>query len=95
MIYANSRYAVSTLAGSADLDGNDVVIILFSPPANKTFRFVYHQVTATDHVDTLAARFLSDPLLWWVIAQANPEILNWSSLTPGYMLRIPVIGSVA
>lgn len=89
MISANSRYANSTVMPSVNLDGNDAMVIQFTAPTDLVFKYTFHQVTADDRVDMLASRFLGDPTLWWVIANANPEILDWSELTPGYPLRIP------
>jgi hypothetical protein len=89
MITANSRYAGSTVVPGSDLDGNDIMVILFTPPTDTTFQYTYHQVTGADYVDVLAFQNYGDPSLWWVIANANPEIVNWASLVPGTLLRIP------
>jgi nucleoid-associated protein YgaU len=35
---------------------------------------ILHQVIAGDRLDRLAQRYYGDGRLWWVIAQANPEV---------------------
>lgn len=95
MIAANSRYAQSTVVPAVDLDGDDIMVILFGVPADKTVQFTYYQVTGADHIDQLAARFLGNPTYWWIIANANPEIVNWLTLPTGYLLRIPTVASAS
>jgi nucleoid-associated protein YgaU len=60
-----------------------------SQQVNYTITFVYHQVTAVDTVDGLAATYYNDPTLWWRIADANPEIMLWDTLAVGSLIRIP------
>lgn len=94
-ISANSRYASSTVVADTNLDGDDVVVILFSQPSDKNLQFTFYQITAFDFIDTIATRFYGDPRLWWVIANANPEIVNWATLTAGQFIRLPTVSSLA
>lgn len=94
-ISANSRYSSSTIVADTNLDGDDVVVILFSQPADRSLQFTFYQVKADDFIDTIANRFYGDPRLWWVIANANPEIVNWTSLAPGLFIRLPTVASLA
>jgi hypothetical protein len=55
------------------------------------FNFTYHQWDATDRLDLLAAQYYGDARLWWHIADGNPEVLEWVSLTPGQIIRIPSV----
>jgi nucleoid-associated protein YgaU len=48
-----------------------------------------YTVVSTDRIDTLAARFYGDPVLWWVIAAANDMELSTVALSSGQVLRIP------
>jgi nucleoid-associated protein YgaU len=93
MISANSRYSQSTVVPGMNLDGSDVMVILFTPPADVIVQYTYHQVTGSDRVDQLAARYYGDPTAWWKIANANPEIVNWLALPVGRLLRIPTVVS--
>ena len=71
-------------------------------PSARRFRYTEYRVTEGDRVDTIANDFYGDARLWWIIANANPEILDWfnmdvpahegvpfTGMTPGYVLRIP------
>jgi hypothetical protein len=93
MISATSRYANSTVIPGSDLDGNDIMVIIFSTPTDTTFQFTYYQVNGADEVSALAQRFYGDATLWWVLANANPEVLDWTTLVAGTLLRIPTLAS--
>jgi hypothetical protein len=92
MISANSRYANSVIVPAANLDGDDILAITFSQPSDATIRYQYHVVTGDETIDSLAFRIFGDGTLWWAIAKLNPELQDFSSLTTGYLLRIPVVG---
>lgn len=94
-IQAGSRYANSTVVMARNLDDTaDVQVILFSNPKDLTFSFTNHQVTADDQIDVLAYKFYADPTLWYIIANANPEVTDFMNLVPGSLLRIPSVPSV-
>ena len=88
MISATSRYANSTVSIVADDRGQHQSVNI-SAPAEKVVTFTYYQVEATDRVDNLAFGLYGSGQFWWVLADANPEILDWQDLTPGMILRIP------
>jgi nucleoid-associated protein YgaU len=47
-------------------------------------------VVAGERLDHLAARFYGDPRRYWLILDANPEILDpFDLLVPGRRIRIP------
>jgi nucleoid-associated protein YgaU len=52
-------------------------------------RFLHYETALFDRLDTLAYRFYGDSTLWWMIADANPEILFPEPLVPGSVIRIP------
>lgn len=56
----------------------------------------YHRVRSheTTRLDILAHTYYSNPLLWWVIAQANEIYDPFVPLEPGTLLRIPAIESL-
>ena len=89
-IIAGSRYADSKVA-TVVKGGKDVSVIV--PGMQKPFSFNYtsYQVVEGDRIDNIAYQYYGDPLLWWRIGDANPQVLFWDSLTPGIILRIPVV----
>ena len=52
---------------------------------------IYVTTTAGDRLDLLADIFYEDSSLWWIIANANPGLINRGSyaLNSGIELRIP------
>lgn len=91
MISASSRYAAATIVAAVDQDDNDILAIITAEPTDTVIRYRLHQVGGADEVTFLAYRYYGDSTLWWQIANANPEITNWSTLTNGTLIRIPII----
>ena len=48
-----------------------------------------HLVSGHERLDTLAQRYYSDPLLFWLICDANETIFPDDLMIPGRVLRIP------
>ena len=88
MITAVSRYAQSALV-AFNYENQDIAVIVAGQQQNFTFNFTNYQVVVGDRLDKLAYQFYLDPTKWWQIADANPEILDWSTLTEGMIIRIP------
>jgi nucleoid-associated protein YgaU len=90
VITSSSRYRDSDLTLVSTGRGTHLTVV----PGQQTewaFLFTYHQVTASDRLDLLAQQFYGDPRMWWQIADANPEVLDWTVLTPGQVIRIPSV----
>lgn len=88
MITATSRYASSAVTLVEDDRGLHQSVNI-PAPTDRAITFTYYQVEATDRIDMLAFRLYGTGQFWWVLADANPEILDWQNLTPGTILRIP------
>jgi nucleoid-associated protein YgaU len=48
-----------------------------------------HRVVAGERLDQLAYRYYGDPLLYWLICDANDTIFPEELMVPGKVLRIP------
>ena len=48
-----------------------------------------HTVRQGDRIDLIAAKYLGDPLLFWLICDANETIFPDDLMVPGRVLRIP------
>ncbi|MFD9947246.1 LysM peptidoglycan-binding domain-containing protein [Nonomuraea sp. NPDC059023] len=59
------------------------------PNKSWSFNFTLHQIKDGDRIDLIAYRYYNDASLWWMVADANPEILAWHDLSPGFVIRIP------
>jgi nucleoid-associated protein YgaU len=89
MVFKGSRYA-STPVFSLKTDNRTTPRVLGQrpvPPAPGAFTYT---VMEGDRLDQLANRFYSDPRKYWLILDANPEVLNpFELLEPGRQIRIP------
>ena len=61
------------------------------PPIPLSINDIYVITSDRDRLDLLASEFYKDVDLWWVIANANPNIIRRDSfiLKPGLEIRIP------
>lgn len=93
MISPNSRYINSILI-TEERNGKSVVYIAPTQPVVQVFQYNFYSVVVADRIDTIASTFLGNPSLWYLIAQVNPQIINFLNLKPGTVLRIPTIATV-
>lgn len=89
MIFDSSRYTDNRLAVVTDPLGKQRVTILRPEPFNWSFRYRNYAWTLDDRIDQLARATYGDVNKWWIIARANPEIMDWIDISPGTVIRIP------
>lgn len=89
MIGRDSRYATAKIVKANGPDGEPRQEMRPAFPTPKTITYTFYRVSSGDRIDTLAYGFFGRADLWWMIADANPEIIDWFTLTPGEVLRIP------
>lgn len=87
-ISLNSRYVNDKVARVVEPVGTRKIIIK-RPVRTRSFDFTYYQWQEGDRIDVLARDYFDDERLWYVIADANPEILVWSDVSAGTVIRIP------
>lgn len=90
MITADSRYTTSTIETVQTATGARQTIIT-PAPAERVIAYTNYLLRDHDRVDQLAFRFLGSAKLWWMIADANPEIPDWFDVPRGTLLRIPSV----
>lgn len=90
MIASNSRY-VDSQQVTENTNGTDVIYITQDAPVAYTFKYTYYVVNGSDRIDNIAATYLGDPTQWFIIAKANPQVMNWLNLTAGTIIRIPAV----
>jgi hypothetical protein len=89
-----------TVASGSRYQGQTPVVIPSSgtaPSSTAVFRlnsglptsFQYYQVQMWERFDTIAFRVLGRSELWWMIADANPEVIYPDQLAAGMIIRIP------
>jgi hypothetical protein len=87
----NSRYAGTDVAALALPQGKIIIYLTrrFLPPAENFQLLQEHTVTQGERLDNIAAKYMSDPTLFWRLCDANnamrPEELTE---TLGRILRI-------
>jgi phage tail protein X len=91
-IQQGSRYITSPTA-TLQVNGTAREVIVSSPQENYTFSYTSYQVIGSDRLDTLAQAFYGDSTKWWAISDANPEILDWTNMPVGTIIRVPNAGS--
>jgi phage tail protein X len=69
----------------------DNVTIIPLPEMPYVFDFTYYRCVSGDRLDALAYSHYGDSTWWWKIARANPEVLDWTYLEPGRIIRIPAL----
>jgi hypothetical protein len=92
MISADSRYTTATLTTAVGPDGETRQDMRVAFPQSRMINYTYYRVIGADRIDTIANNFFGRPDLWWKIADANPEIMDWMDLTPGMIIRVPADG---
>lgn len=89
-IYLGSRYEDATvdfLATNPTGDASPVVFYQFGELGLMTYT-TYSWKTG-DRLESLATRFYRNPELWWIIAEANPQVADVQAIPAGTVLRIP------
>lgn len=89
MITSTSRYYGRTITLLPSNEGDARLTILPPEPDDVTFNFTYYRWVDGDRIDVVAYNFYGDATLWWVIADANPEVMEWSSIARGTVIRVP------
>jgi hypothetical protein len=87
----DSRYAQTGTAATTTLpDGRTVTYLRrrFVPDTSSLPTIAWHEVTAVERLDLLAARYYGDSQLWWLIADANGATDPDELLVPGRRIRI-------
>lgn len=93
----SSRYYGTSVEQTTLPDGTVVSYLSrrIIPPSTVYRQTQNYTVVAGDRLDTLAARFLGDPILFWMIADANGAE-NPDDLTaePGRVIQIPLVSGI-
>lgn len=89
MFFDGSRYLRVKDYQVEDQTGRTVSVKRARPTARPTAGFLY-QVKAGDRLDLLAHKFYRSARKWWLICDANPDLLAPDDLLrPGRLIVIP------
>jgi phage tail protein X len=85
-----SRYADDTVTSLTGTDGITRPTIIINPPDEAaTYSISTYTWQHGDQIDYLSYSAYGDETQWWRIADANPEILFWDTITNGTQIRVP------
>ena len=85
-----SRYADNQVVPITDAKVVTRPTIIINPPSKAVSMGVsIYSWQLGDQIDYLANSAYGDETQWWRIADANPEILFWSYVSPGTQVRVP------
>lgn len=88
-ITSDSRYKTATITTNVGPNGETLQEMHVPFPTSRMVTYTYYRVTQGERVDTIARDFYGKAELWWMIADANPEILDWADLEAGDVIRVP------
>lgn len=89
MLFQGSRYGGTEVIEPVNNRGEHPRVLAprrIEPPAG----VFEHVVSEGERLDHLAQRFYDDPTRYWLLLDANPQVLNpFELLRPGQRLRVP------
>lgn len=89
-IFIGSRYETATVTQIEDSSGDYLAASYRGPsPFPEASSYRLYTCRENDRLDRLAFHFYKRSDLWWVIADANADLLLPDPLTPGTLIRIP------
>jgi hypothetical protein len=83
-----SRYASNTVMPIVE-NGINRPTIIITTPAQRRISYSTYTWRLGDQIEYLSYSAYGDEQAWWLIADANPEILFWDNITPGTTIRVP------
>jgi phage tail protein X len=89
LISRTSRYQRNITAVVDDRNGAPQRYIVHRQPVAMTLQVNDYLWRQGDRVDSLAASFYGSESSWWMIAEANPSVLDWVSVPAGTRIRVP------
>jgi hypothetical protein len=84
-----SRYQRNTTSLVVDRHGNRQLAIMRRAPVSQTVRVMDTLWQAGDRVDLLANRYFGSAQEWWVIAETNPQVLDWTAPAQSTPVMVP------
>jgi len=89
-IYQNSRYMNADIEFISLVEYGDAnPVVFYEIPSIGQIDYFKYTWKSGDRLDLLAETFYKTPRKWWVIAEANPEIVDIATITAGTVIRIP------
>lgn len=84
-----SRYQRNETALVTDRKGQLQLAIIHRRPTDQTLRVSDYRWRTSDRIDDVAARYYGSESSWWMYAEANPQILDWTQVPSGKQIMVP------
>jgi nucleoid-associated protein YgaU len=89
-IYKGSRYEYSTVDFVAKTPNGDQNPIVFYSISDFTAVSYYeHTYITGERLDQISVKYYKTPSLWWLIPEFNPQLVDFTNIPTGTVLRIP------
>ncbi|MET9360375.1 hypothetical protein ABZX93_05650 [Streptomyces sp. NPDC006632] len=88
-ISRTSRYQRNETALVPDRNGQLQLAIMPRKPAEQSLRVSDYRWRAHERVDSVAAEYYGSETSWWMYAEANPRVLDWTTPPAGLQVMVP------
>jgi|CryBogDrversion2_4_1035264.scaffolds.fasta_scaffold02340_4 hypothetical protein len=85
----NSRYYYSTIDYIQLVENSDnTPIVFYEFDSIGTITYRIHVYTEGERLDDIAFQYWGRPKMWWMIPEYNPQLTDFTNITPGTELKI-------
>lgn len=89
-IYKGSRYEYSVVDFvSTTPNGQQYPIVFYYTSAFGRATYHEHIYVEGERLDQLANLYYKNSEYWWIIPEFNPQISDFTAITPGTIIRMP------
>ncbi|NIY68043.1 hypothetical protein [Streptomyces malaysiensis] len=88
-ISRTSRYQRNETALVPDRHGRPQLAVLHRAPVDQKLRVSDYRWRAHERVDSVAAEYYGSETSWWMYAEANPQVLDWTQPPAGIQIMVP------
>ncbi|MFB7311713.1 hypothetical protein [Streptomyces sp. NPDC056192] len=88
-ISRTSRYQRNETALVPDRNGQLQLAVMPRRPADQSLRVSDYRWRAHERVDSVAAEYYGSESSWWMYAEANPRVLDWTQPPVALQIMVP------
>ncbi|MFE2539055.1 hypothetical protein [Actinacidiphila glaucinigra] len=88
-IARTSRYQRNATALVAGRDGQLRLAVMHRRPVDQSLRVSDYRWRDSERVDDVSTRYYGSESSWWMYAEANPGVLDWTQVAAGQQVMVP------
>ncbi|MFC9505399.1 hypothetical protein [Streptomyces sp. NPDC057002] len=88
-ISRTSRYQRNETTLVKDRNGQLQLAVMHRRPEAQKLRVSDYRWRSSERVDDVATRYYQSESSWWMYAEANPGILDWTQVPAGQQIMVP------